>query len=86
VVPLVCPVRGPSAANPVAQVQHPVAPDHHVGVLQQVLAAHRPEIPLTGPEHHRHEAVAAGHTVQDGLQTPKGHAAGSRCRVALSPR
>src|SRR5215211_1038738 len=45
--------RGPSAAHPVAQVQHPVAPDDHVGVLQQVLAVHRPEVPLTGPEHHR---------------------------------
>src|SRR5829696_6280747 len=42
-----------SAAHPVAQVQHPVAPDHHVRVLQQVLAVHRPEVPLAGPEHHR---------------------------------
>src|SRR5215510_12036224 len=36
---------GSSAANPVAQVQHPIAPDHHVGVLQQVLAVHRAEVP-----------------------------------------
>src|SRR3712207_8601343 len=45
--------RGPSAAHPVAQVQHPLAPDDHVGVLQQVLAVHRPEVPLAGAEHHR---------------------------------
>src|SRR5215204_2382292 len=42
-----------SAAYPVARVQHPVAPDDHVRVLQQVLAVHRPEVLLAGPEHHR---------------------------------
>ena len=43
------------AAHPVAQVQHPIAPDDHVGVFQQVLAVHRPEVPLAGAEHHRND-------------------------------
>ena len=40
-----------SAAYPTAQVKHPVALDHHVGILQQVLALDRPEVALAGPEH-----------------------------------
>jgi hypothetical protein len=47
--------RCASAANPVAQVQRPVAADDHVGVLQQVLAVDRPEVPFAGAEHHRHD-------------------------------
>ena len=45
----------PSAANPVAQVQHSVSADDHVGILQHVLAIDRPEIPLAGAEHHRND-------------------------------
>jgi hypothetical protein len=41
---------GPSAANPAAQVQHPVAADVHVRVLEQILAVYRPELPLAGSE------------------------------------
>ena len=50
-----CPPSIPSAAKPVEQVQHPVTPDDHVGVLQQVLAVNRPEVPLAGAERHRHD-------------------------------
>ena len=42
-------------ADPVAQVQHPVTPDDHVRVLQQVLALDRPEVAPTGAEHDRHD-------------------------------
>jgi hypothetical protein len=34
---------GRSVANPVAEAQHPVASDDHIGVLQQVLASHQAE-------------------------------------------
>jgi hypothetical protein len=40
-----------SAADPVTQVQHPVALDDHIGLLQEVLAVDRPEVPLAGAEH-----------------------------------
>jgi hypothetical protein len=36
-VPRLTPRSGRSSAYPVAQVEHAVALDHHVGVLQQVL-------------------------------------------------
>jgi len=44
-----------SAANPVPQMKHPVAPDRHVGVLQQVLGVDRPEVRLAGTKHDRHD-------------------------------
>jgi hypothetical protein len=45
------PCPGPSgclqlAADSVAQVQHPVALDHYVRVLEQMLGIDRPEVPL----------------------------------------
>ena len=47
-----------SAAHPIAQVKHPVALDHHVRVLQQVLRVDRPEVALAGPEHDGHDVHA----------------------------
>ena len=41
-----------SAAHPIAHVEHPVALDHLVGILQQVLCVDRPEVALAGAEHH----------------------------------
>jgi hypothetical protein len=35
-----------STADPIAQVKHPVALNHHVGFLQQVLPVDRPEVAL----------------------------------------
>ena len=50
-------VVGPSgsAADPVPQMQHAVAPDHDVGVLQQVLGVDRAEVPLAGTKHDGHD-------------------------------
>src|SRR5687768_18394082 len=39
-----------STAHPIAQVKHPVALNHHVRILQQVLRVDRPEVALAGPE------------------------------------
>src|SRR6266542_5914360 len=47
-----------STAHPVAQVKHPVAVDHHVGILQQVLRVDRPEVALAGPEHDGYDVHA----------------------------
>src|SRR6476619_8420244 len=44
-----------SAANPVPQMKHPVAPDRHVGVLQQVLSVDRPEVRLARTKYDRHD-------------------------------
>src|ERR1044072_5810000 len=41
-----------SSAHPIAHVEHPVASDHHVGILEQVLCVERAEVALAGPEHH----------------------------------
>ena len=46
-----------------AQVQHPVALDHHVGILQQVLCVDRPEVALAGPDHHGRDVH--GHLVDE---------------------
>lgn len=40
------------------QVKHPVAPDDHVGILQQVLCVDRPKVAFAGPEHDGHEVHA----------------------------
>src|SRR5688572_13677528 len=40
-----------STAHRISQVEHPVALDHRVGILQQVLRVDRPEEALAGPEH-----------------------------------
>src|SRR4029434_7308528 len=40
-----------STAHQIAQVKHPVALNHHVGILQQGLCVDRPEVALAGPEH-----------------------------------
>ena len=34
-------------------MEHPVALDHLVGILQQVLGVDQAEVALAGPEHHR---------------------------------
>src|SRR5262249_57574355 len=47
-----------STAHPIAQVKHPVALNHHVRVLQQVLRADRPEVALAGPEHDGYDVHA----------------------------
>ena len=40
-----------STAHSIAQMKHPVALDHHVRILQQVLRVDRSEVALAGPEH-----------------------------------
>ncbi len=47
-----------STAYPVAQVKHPVALNHHVRILQQVLRVDRPEVALASPEHDGHDVHA----------------------------
>jgi ABC-type multidrug transport system ATPase subunit len=47
-----------STAHPIAQVKHPVALNHHVGILQQVLCVDRPEVALAGPEHDGYDVHA----------------------------
>src|SRR4051795_12894480 len=47
-----------SPAHPIAEVKHPVALNHHVRFLQQVLRADRPEVALAGPEHHGYDVHA----------------------------
>src|SRR5215213_5480726 len=47
-----------STAHPIAQVKHPVALNHHVRILQQVLRADRPEVALAGPEDDGHDVHA----------------------------
>src|SRR4026208_1398249 len=47
-----------SMAHPIAQVKHPVALNHHVGILQQVLRVDRPEVALPGPEHDGYDVHA----------------------------
>ena len=49
---------GRSTAHPIAQVKHPVALDHHVRILQQVLRVDRPEVALAGPEHDGYDVHA----------------------------
>ena len=51
-------LRSPSTTHPVAQAKHPVALNHHVGILQQVLCVDRPEAALAGPEHDGDEVHA----------------------------
>lgn len=46
-----CPRLNPSAASPAAKVEHAIAADDNVGVLQQVLAIDRAEVPLARAEH-----------------------------------
>src|SRR5262245_46836297 len=50
--------RNQSAAHPIAHVEHPVALNHHVRVLQQVLRVDRPEVALAGPEHDGYDVHA----------------------------
>src|SRR5258706_847899 len=45
-------------AHPIAQVNHPVALNHHVRILQQVLRVDRPEVALAGPEHDGYDVHA----------------------------
>lgn len=59
------PLRAPWRARPdrsavhlVAQVKHPVAPDHRDGILQQELPVDRSEVALAGPEHDGHDVHA----------------------------
>src|SRR5690606_10248485 len=40
-----------SPTHPIEQVKHPVALNHHVRIVQQVLRIDRPEVALAGPEH-----------------------------------
>src|SRR5262245_61851043 len=47
-----------STAHPIAQVEHPVALNHHVRILQQALRMDRPEVALTGPEHYGYDVHA----------------------------
>ena len=47
-----------STAHPIAQVKHPVALNHHVRILQQVLRVDRPEVALAGPHHHGRDVHA----------------------------
>jgi hypothetical protein len=47
-----------STGHPIAQVKHPVALNHHVRILQQVLRMDRPEVALAGPEHHGYDVHA----------------------------
>lgn len=47
-----------STAHPIAQMKHPVALNHHVGILQQVLCVDRPEGALAGPEHDGYDVLA----------------------------
>src|SRR4026208_987784 len=47
-----------SMAHPIAQVKHPVALNHHVSILQQVLRVDRPEVALAGPEHDGYDVHA----------------------------
>src|SRR6187455_1329422 len=47
-----------STAHPIAHVEHPVALDHHVRILQQVLRVDRPEVALAGPEHDGYDVHA----------------------------
>ena len=44
-----------SAAHPVPQMQHPVAPNHEVGILEQVLAVDRAEVPFSSTKYDRHD-------------------------------
>ena len=48
----------PSPAHPVAQVKHPVALNHYVWVLQQVLRVDGAEVALAGPEHDGYDVHA----------------------------
>ena len=47
-----------STAHPIAQVEHPVALIHRVGILQQALCVDRPEVALAGPEHDGYDVHA----------------------------
>ena len=47
-----------STAHPKAQVKHPIALNHHIRILQQVLNVDRPEVALTGPEHDGYDVHA----------------------------
>src|SRR4051812_34346713 len=47
-----------SPTHPIAEVKHPVALDHHVRFLQQVLCLDRPEVALAGPEHDGYDVHA----------------------------
>ena len=51
-----------STAHPIAQVKHPVALNHHVRILQQVLRVDRPEVALAGPEHHGYDVQRTSST------------------------
>src|SRR4051794_34579610 len=51
-MPLDSDAPAPRAAHAIAHVENPIALDHHVGVLRQVLCVGRAEVALAGREHH----------------------------------